>query len=147
VLTQELAMSRIRLTLALRDEYEMLFQSCAIRPGALDEATRRATQIGEHQSRYQAIADACLVPWYLIGIIAFDAEGTPAAEPESSIWARFEGLRYGPQRVDERACELQATLNPIPGIYLLEHGRAGRLTSGAFWRVTGRYLPGDPRGA
>lgn len=270
-------MSRIRLTLALRDEYEMLFQSCAIRPGALNEATRRATQIGEHRSRYQAIADACLVPWYLIGIIhyrecgldftrhlhngdplsartrrvpagcprqgsppfsfqdsaidalqhagltrwndwslsgtlykleayngfgyrlyhpevlspylwgqsyhyirggyaqdgkwsdsyanrqlgvavllrrmselgiiAFDAEGTPAAEPESSIWAKFEGLRYGPQRVDERVRELQATLNLIPGVYLLEDGRAGRLTSAAFWRVTGRYLPGDPRGS
>jgi len=80
-----------------------------------------------------------------LGVIAFDAAGSPTPPGEVSVWAHFEGVRYGPRRVSELARELQRTLNLFPEIQLLEDGRAGPLTSAAFRRVTGRYLVGDPR--
>ena len=82
-----------------------------------------------------------------LGLIAFDAVGIPTSPDEESVWARFDGVRYGPGRVSERVRELQQTLNLFPEIQLLEDGRAGPLTSGALWRVTGQYFPGDPREA
>jgi len=270
-------MSRIRLTQALRDEYTALFQSCQVRAGSLDYATRWALRIAEHRPAYAAIAARSNVPWHLVGIIhyrecslyftrhlhngdpltectrrvpagrpaqgappfrfedsavdalqysgmsrwrdwslpgilyrleaynglgyrlyhpdvlspylwgrsyhyvrggyardgqwsdtyvnrqlgvavllrrmtelgviAFDAAGSPTPPGEVSVWARFEGVRYGPRRVSELVRELQRTLNLFPEIQLLEDGRAGPLTSAAFRRVTGRYLVGDPREA
>jgi lysozyme family protein len=270
-------MSRIRLTQALRDEYTELFQSCQVRAGSLEYATRWARRIAEREPPYAAIAARSNVPWYLVGIIhyresgldfgrhlhngdpltdrtrrvpagrplkgeppfsfhesavdalhysgmsrwrdwslpgtlyrleayngfgyrlyhpdvlspylwgrsyhyirggyardgqwsdtyvnrqlgvavllrrmtelgliAFDAVGSPTSPAEVSVWTRFDGVRYGPGRVSERVRELQQALNLFPEIQLLEDGRAGPLTSGAFWRVTGRYLPGDPREA
>jgi hypothetical protein len=82
-----------------------------------------------------------------LGVIAFDAVGSPTTPDEASVWARFEGVRYGPGRVSELVRELQRTLNRFPEIHLLEDGRAGALTSAAFRRVTGRYLAGDRRTA
>jgi len=46
----------------------------------------------------------------------------------------------------ERATALQHWLNTFPGIYLKTDGWPGTRTSNAFKAVTGRYLPGDPRG-
>lgn len=43
------------------------------------------------------------------------------------------------------AANLQRWLNTFPGIFLRVDGIAGPRTSAAFRRVTGRYLPGDPR--
>ena len=46
----------------------------------------------------------------------------------------------------ERATALQIWLSSHPGIYLKVDGWPGQRTSNAFRKVTGRYLPGDPRG-
>jgi lysozyme family protein len=81
-----------------------------------------------------------------LGTVAFDVDGSQvASEDPSSVWAKFEGVRYDPEHVVALALELQKTLNKIPGIHLREDGRAGDRTSEAFKRVTGAYLPGDPR--
>jgi hypothetical protein len=40
---------------------------------------------------------------------------------------------------------LQKALNLFPGIFLKVDGFAGKDTSGAFHKVTGHYLKGDPR--
>ena len=45
----------------------------------------------------------------------------------------------------ERATALQRWLNSHPGIYLKVDGWPGRRTSNAYKKVTGSYLPGDPR--
>ena len=45
-----------------------------------------------------------------------------------------------------RAEALQHWLNTFAGVYLKVDGWPGRRTSDAFRRVTGSWLPGDPRG-
>lgn len=45
----------------------------------------------------------------------------------------------------QRAEELQRWLNTFPGIYVKVDGHPGNRTSDAFRRVTGMFLPGDPR--
>ena len=42
--------------------------------------------------------------------------------------------------------ELQKWLNTFPGIFVKIDGWAGEKTSEAYKKVTGKYLPGDPRG-
>lgn len=81
------------------------------------------------------------------GEVAFGPQGEPleTAAPVN-VWARFDRVKYDPAHVQPLAKELQALLNRIPGIQLLEDGRAGEKTSTAFWRVTGKYLQGDARG-
>jgi lysozyme family protein len=81
-----------------------------------------------------------------LGMVGFDVDGSQiAAEDPSSVWSKFENVRYDPENVVPLALELQKALNKIPGIHLLEDGRAGDRTSNAFKRVTGGYLQGDPR--
>jgi lysozyme family protein len=45
----------------------------------------------------------------------------------------------------KRAEDLQRWLNTFPGIFVKVDGAAGSLTSEAYKKVTGSYLPGDPR--
>jgi hypothetical protein len=78
------------------------------------------------------------------GDVMFGPNGDWQAEPVS-VWARFATLRYAPTLAVPLAKELQMQLNRLEGIHLLEDGKAGEKTSTAFFRVTGRYLPGDPR--
>ena len=80
------------------------------------------------------------------GDVVFGPNGDWQAAPEPvSVWARFATVRYAPTQAVPLAKELQAQLNRLQGIHLLEDGKAGEKTSTAFYRVTGRYLPGDPR--
>ena len=44
-----------------------------------------------------------------------------------------------------RAKELQRWLNTFPGIFVKIDGVPGPRTSEAYRKVTGSYLPGDPR--
>jgi hypothetical protein len=46
-----------------------------------------------------------------------------------------------------RTEDLQRWLNTFPGIFVKVDGVPGNLTSEAYKKVTGHYLPGDPRGA
>ncbi|MCS7024107.1 MAG: hypothetical protein NZV14_04865 [Bryobacteraceae bacterium] len=55
-------------------------------------------------------------------------------------------VSYSTDRPTEAARQLQRLLNQVPGIYLRVDGLAGERTSDAFQKVTGSYLPGDPRG-
>jgi hypothetical protein len=45
-----------------------------------------------------------------------------------------------------RAVELQQWLNTFPGIFVKPDGVPGSFTSDAYKKVTGVFLPGDPRG-
>lgn len=45
-----------------------------------------------------------------------------------------------------RVVELQRWLNTFPGIFVNPDGVPGKLTSEAYKKVTGIFLPGDPRG-
>lgn len=45
-----------------------------------------------------------------------------------------------------RVIELQRWLNTFPGIFVNPDGVPGKLTSQAYKKVTGVFLPGDPRG-
>lgn len=54
-----------------------------------------------------------------------------------------EQVKYAPDRYVAKAEELQKLLN-LAGAHLLEDGKAGRNTSDAYFKFTGRYLEGDP---
>jgi len=43
------------------------------------------------------------------------------------------------------AAELQMFLNRLPGVFVKVDGWPGSKTSAAFFKLSGRYLPGDPR--
>jgi len=45
----------------------------------------------------------------------------------------------------ERVKELQNWLNTFPGIFVKPDGIPGFMTSDAYKKVTGSFLPGDPR--
>jgi lysozyme family protein len=79
-------------------------------------------------------------------VLAADAE-TFVWPAMSDPWAQFADVMYAPSIVVPKAKMLQQTLNRIPGIHLVEDGKAGNRTSDAFKLATGKYLNGDPRGA
>ncbi len=66
------------------------------------------------------------------------ADGTP-------LVVAYAAQRPTEPAIVERATALQTWLNSHPGIYLRVDGWPGARTSNAFRRVTGSYLPGDPR--
>ncbi|HSW13207.1 MAG TPA: hypothetical protein VLI06_10245 [Solimonas sp.] len=45
----------------------------------------------------------------------------------------------------QRAIELQTWLNHFPGVFVKIDGYPGKRTSEAYQKITGHYLPGDPR--
>jgi lysozyme family protein len=55
-----------------------------------------------------------------------------------------ETVTFAPTRVVEKARELQKMMN-LAGAHLLEDGKAGKNTSDAYQRFTGKFLPGDSR--
>lgn len=69
------------------------------------------------------------------------------AEPrdQEPLVSRHATRRSSKATVAQRAEELQRWLNTFPGIFLRADGIPGDRTSDAFRRVTGSYLPGDPR--
>jgi lysozyme family protein len=79
-----------------------------------------------------------------LGEVRFDDQ--PAATPDAPLVRYHETLPADPAE-QARAADLQRWLNTHPGIFLRVDGVAGPRTSEAFRRVTGRYLPGDPRGS
>jgi lysozyme family protein len=68
-----------------------------------------------------------------------------ATEDEPLVsWSREKSSNPA---VVRRAEELQKWLNTFPGIFVKVDGHPGNRTSDAFRRVTGGFLPGDPRSA
>jgi lysozyme family protein len=57
------------LTQAGRKQYELLYESCLIRPKRKAEVDRLASRIASNRSRYQKVAKALGMPWYVVGII------------------------------------------------------------------------------
>jgi lysozyme family protein len=57
------------LTKALRDDYERLYRSAAIRSERQSEVNRIAGQIKANSKRYQSVGKPLGVPWYVVGII------------------------------------------------------------------------------
>lgn len=69
----------------------------------------------------------------------------PDIEESTPLVVNYTGQRPTDPILIERARALQAWLNSHPGIYLKVDGWPGTRTSNAFRKVTGSYLPGDPR--
>ena len=75
-----------------------------------------------------------------------ETQSAPVEIPErlDLIKQLGETVTFAPTRVVERARELQKMLN-LAGAHLLEDGKAGKNTSDAYFRFTGKFLLGDPR--
>ena len=79
------------------------------------------------------------------GYIDFEDQPAPA-EQDGPIIVNYSGTKpVNPEDV-ARAEDLQLWLNTFPGIFVKVDGSPGDRTSAAFFKVTGHYLPGDPRG-
>jgi lysozyme family protein len=80
-----------------------------------------------------------------LGVIEFGDQPRPALEGPPIL--RFAAKRFSKRdsELTERAIDLQRWLNTFPGIFVKEDGIPGPRTSDAYRRVTGRFLPGDPR--
>lgn len=79
-----------------------------------------------------------------VGEIGFQDQPTTTSDDSPLI------CRYGTTKSDDpvvvaQAEDLQNWLNTYPGIFLKVDGVPGSKTSDAFKKVTGHYLPGDPR--
>ena len=57
------------LTPALRGEYQTLFDTCDIRPQRQQAVATLVTQMAQNQARYDVIATATGIPWYVVGVI------------------------------------------------------------------------------
>lgn len=80
------------------------------------------------------------------GEIAFAGQPVPPAEAEPLV-VRYALSRSNDPAMAGRAEDLQRWLNTYPGIFVKVDGAPGPSTSAAYRRVTGYYLPGDPRAA
>ncbi len=79
-----------------------------------------------------------------IGVIEFPDQ--PAPQPEDRpLLVRYSMKRPADPIAAARAEELQRWLNTFPGIFVKVDGTPGKRTSDAYRKVTGAYLPGDPR--
>ncbi len=77
------------------------------------------------------------------GYIDFVDQPSPAVE-EGPIIVSYSTTR--PRSPDVAKTEnLQRWLNTFPGIFVKVDGAPGDRTSAAYFKVTGQYLPGDPR--
>ncbi len=104
-------------------------------------------------SPQQSITKACFAAFELWRIWHGDykeaneaIEAAPVEIPDrlSLIKQLGETVVFAPTRVVEKARELQKMLN-LAGAHLLQDGKAGRNTSDAYFRVTGKFLTGDPK--
>lgn len=78
------------------------------------------------------------------GQIAFPGQ-PPAAPGARPLVVRYATRRSTDLTIAGSVENLQRWLNSVPGIFLKVDGIPGPRTSGAYRRVTGAYLPGDPR--
>ncbi len=79
------------------------------------------------------------------GLIEFPDQPPPAEDAPPQVVA-FSNKKPRDPAILAQAESLQRWLNTFPGIFLKVDGIAGERTSNAYRRVTGGYLPGDPRG-
>lgn len=71
----------------------------------------------------------------------------PAPQPNTTpLVVNYSMQKSTDLEVVKRAEDLQNWLNTFPGIFVKPDGVPGNRTSEAYKKVTGVYLPGDPRG-
>jgi lysozyme family protein len=58
-----------QLTTKLRGEYQLLYESCAIRPEHRAAVDALARKIQANKARYEAVGDPLGIPWYAVGLI------------------------------------------------------------------------------
>lgn len=80
------------------------------------------------------------------GHVAFADQPVPPSDAAPLV-VRFAPRRPASAAVLAQAMNLQRWLNGFPGVFVKVDGWPGERTSTAWRRVTGHYLPGDPRGA
>jgi lysozyme family protein len=78
--------------------------------------------------------------------IEFPDQPKPPEEAEPMI-VTYSSKKSRDQAFLSRAEDLQRWLNTFPGIFVKVDGVPGEKTSDAYRRITGSYLPGDPRGS
>jgi len=64
-------MAKVELTSTLRDNYDLLFNTCDIRPEKAERVEALVARITAGQSRYTAVALAVSdsLPWHVVGLI------------------------------------------------------------------------------
>jgi len=62
-------MSRISLTEELRTEYHRLFTSCVVRSDKVNEIEALVDGMVADRDRYQQVAEALHIPWYVVGVL------------------------------------------------------------------------------
>jgi lysozyme family protein len=77
------------------------------------------------------------------GLVSFKDQPTPTSGQPPLI--TYSMKKPADPVVVQRALDLQAWLNTFPGVFVKLDGVPGEKTSDAFRKVTGRFLPGDPR--
>ncbi|VVN23598.1 hypothetical protein [Pseudomonas fluorescens] len=79
------------------------------------------------------------------GYIDFIDQPSPAAQ-DGPIIVNYSATKLHNPEAVAKAEDLQRWLNTFPGIFVKVDGSPGDRTSAAYFKVTGHYLPGDPRG-
>jgi lysozyme family protein len=77
------------------------------------------------------------------GHVRFADDPAPAAD--NPLVVPFSRTKPADPALVRRAEDLQRFLNTFPGVFVKVDGIPGERTSAAFRRVTGTFLPGDPR--
>lgn len=78
------------------------------------------------------------------GVIEFDDQPAPAPDAAPLVVA-LSATRSADPALAARVEDLQRWLNTFPGVFVKVDGVPGKRTSEAYKKVTGSYLPGDPR--
>jgi lysozyme family protein len=105
--------------------------------------------VGDGEYSETAVSDQCGAAVLLrrmaeLGMIEF--EDQPAPLPEAvPVVVTYSNVKSSDPVIVSRAEALQRWLNTFPGIFVKIDGVPGKLTSEAYQKITGNYLPGDPR--
>lgn len=62
-------MPKVNCTIALRCEYDALFNACTVRADRQAKVTQIANAIMQHKSRYDAVAAKTGVPWFFVAVV------------------------------------------------------------------------------
>lgn len=62
-------MPSVKLTSALREEYQRLFDACQVRPDKVAEVDAAAGSVAGNRSRYEAVGEPLGIPWHFVGVI------------------------------------------------------------------------------
>jgi lysozyme family protein len=67
--TWEVVLRTVSFSPTLREQYQSLFNTCAIRPGRAEAVEQMITRIRANRSRYQSVGDALAIPWFFVAVI------------------------------------------------------------------------------